>query len=155
MTVDSYEFVLARQPFVVRHRVRWSDCDPAGVVFTGKFSEYLLGAVNLFMAELGGGDYAKWIETLDVDTPCKGLALTFHSALWPEDDCVLACAIGVVRESSFDITVEATRALDSRNPGRAVFSGVFSPICISRSVRKKTPIPQGLLDGLAPYRNLG
>lgn len=148
--IDSYEYVSSRRPFVVRRRVRWGDCDPAGVVYTGKFSEYLLGAVMLFFAELGGGHYSKWIESIGVDTPCKGMELAFHRALWPEDAFDLTCTVRAVRESSFDIAVEATRP-----DGSPVFSGRFSPICIGRDVRKRVPIPAALLDALAPHRVSG
>ena len=36
--IDSYESVVSRTPLVVRRRVRWADCDPAGVVYTGTSS---------------------------------------------------------------------------------------------------------------------
>ena len=55
MTITSYEHVVSRVPFVVRRKVRWSDCDPAGVVFTGKFAEYVLDFVTLFYAEMAEG----------------------------------------------------------------------------------------------------
>ena len=150
--ITSYEYVLTRAPFVVRRRVRWSDCDPAGVVYTGKFTDYLLGAVHLFMSELGGGHYSQWLETLDVDTPGKGMELTFHHALWPEDDCDLLCTIGAVRESSYDINVEARAVAGRPSAGTLVFSGRFSPVCISRTVRKRVPIPAALLEALAAHR---
>ena len=134
--IDSYEEVVSRAPFVVRRRVRWADCDPAGVVFTGKFSEYLLGAVNLFFGDLAGGPYMKWTASLGVDTPCKGLELTFHGALWPEDEFDMRCAVSQIRRHSYDIGVEA-----ARGDGRRVFSGRFSPICISREARKGVDIP--------------
>lgn len=144
--IDSYEFVVSRTPFVVRQRVRWGDCDPAGVVYTGKFSEYLLGAVNLFFAELGGGRYSAWIKSLDVDTPCKGMELVFHGALWPEDEFEMHCSVPVVRDHSFDIQVEAVQA-----DGRRVFNGRLSPICISRQVRTRVPVPGPLREALARF----
>ena len=49
------EYVLSERPFVVRRTVRWGDCDPAGVVYTGRFTDYLLGAVGLFTDHLAGG----------------------------------------------------------------------------------------------------
>lgn len=145
--IDSYEYVASRRPFVVRRRVRWSDCDPAGVVYTGMFTEYVLGAVGLFFAEIGGGRYSQWVQSLEVDTPCKGMELAFHRALWPEDEFDLTCTVRAVRESSFDLAFEATRP-----DGSAVFSARFSPICIGRSERKRVPIPAGYLAALEPHR---
>ena len=49
------EYVSSTRPFTVRRRVRWSECDPAGVVFAGNFSIYLHNAVALFRTEMLGG----------------------------------------------------------------------------------------------------
>ncbi len=137
--ISSYEALVSREPFIVRKRVRWAECDPAGVVYTGRFSDYLLTAVNHVFDELGQGHYARWLKTLDVDTPCKGMELEFHAALWPEDVFDMHCDVPAIREHSFDIRVRARRP-----DGSAVFTGRFSPICISREVRRRVPIPPAL-----------
>lgn len=145
--IDSYESVLSRRPFVLRRRVRWSDCDPAGVVYTGKFTEYVLNAVTLFQAELSHGQPKDWRSSLGVDTPCKAMALEFHRALWPEEEFELHLDIPEVREHGYDLRIEA--ALPD---GTRVFSARFSPICIRRDARVRAPIPPMLLDALAPFR---
>lgn len=145
--IASYEGLLSREPLVVMKRVRWADCDPAGVVYTGKFTEYLLIAVNYFFDELGGGNYSQWVKSLQVDTPCKGLELEFHGALWPEDEFEMCCTIAEIREHSFDLRVEA-----AQQDGRRIFTGRFSPICISRDVRKRTVIPQAMRLALERFR---
>jgi len=147
MGLASYEYVLSRDPFVVRRRVRWSDCDPAGVVFTGKFVEYTLSFVTLLYAEMAGGEAPMaWQQSLGVDMPCKGLEFEFHAALWPEDEFDLRCHISDIREHSFDIHIEAAEA-----DGRRVFSARFSPICIRRDARVRAPIPPQLLQVLARF----
>ena len=144
---DAYEALLSRSPVVVHKRVRWADCDPAGVVFTGKFSEYLLVAVGYFFDVLGNGNYSRWVQSLAVDTPCKGLDLTFHGALWPEDVFQMTCHVGAIREHSYDLHVEAAQA-----DGRRIFSGRFSPICIQRGVRARAPIPPAMLAALRAHQ---
>lgn len=144
--VSTYERVVSRHPLVVRKRVRWADCDPAGVVYTGKFTEYLLIASSYFFAELGDGRYFEWIKTLAVDTPCKGMDLTFHGALWPEDEFDMHCTVSNIRAHSYDIHVEAKQA-----DGRSIFTGRFSPICISREVRQRVPIPAAMLAQLQRF----
>lgn len=44
------EQVLSERPLVIRRRVKWGDCDPAGVVYTPMFSEYVISAAELFTA---------------------------------------------------------------------------------------------------------
>lgn len=143
----SYEILSSALPLVVTKRVRWADCDPAGVVYTGKFNEYMLIAVNYFFDELGGGNYSQWLKGLAVDTPCKGLDMEFHGALWPGDEFDMHCTVSAVREHSYDIRIDARQ-----QDGRRVFSGRFSPICISREVRKRVPIPQAMLDALQKFK---
>lgn len=146
-TQGAYEALLSRRPVVVHKRVRWADCDPAGVVYTGKFSEYLLVAVGYFFDAISEGHYARWLQAQDVDTPCKGLDLTFHGALWPEDVFQMACHVGTIREHSYDLHVEATQ-----EDGRRIFSGRFSPICIQRGVRARAPIPPAMLEALHAHQ---
>ena len=148
--IASYEGVVSREPLVVMKRVRWADCDPAGVVYTGKFSEYLLLAVNYFFDELGGGNYSRWVKTLQVDTPCKGIDLEFHGALWPEDEFEMRCTVAEIREHSYDLRVEA-----AQKDGRRIFTGRFSPICISQEVRKRTAIPDEMRLALERFRPKG
>ncbi|MGC3985611.1 MAG: acyl-CoA thioesterase [Pseudorhodoferax sp.] len=144
--IDSYESVVSRRPFVVRRRVRWSDCDPAGVVYTGRFTDYALDAVALFYCELGEGQPAQWRASLGVDTPCKGMALEFHRALWPEEEFEMHLQVGAVREHSYDILIEATQP-----GGVRIFSARVSPICIRRDARVRAPIPAAMAAALAPF----
>lgn len=144
---EAFARVIARCPFTVRRVVRWSDCDPAGVVYTGRFMDYVTDAVHLFFDEIaGGGGYHKWLERLGVDTPCKGMDFAFHHALWPDDPFDMVCTVPAVREASYDI------AFDARRGDLPIFSARFSPICIARDARRKTPIPPAMLEALAPHR---
>lgn len=136
-----YERLVSRRPLVIERRVRWSDCDPAGVVYTGRFTEYLLSAMNyVFDALAGEQRYFDWLQALEVDTPCKGLEMEFHGALWPDDVFEMHCAVAAIRRSSFDLQVQARQA-----DGRRIFTGRISPICISRNVRQRVPIPAPML----------
>ena len=145
-----YEFVVTTRPLVVRKRVRWADCDPAGVVYTGRFCDYLLAAAGCFFDVIGQGNYWRWLAELEVDTPCKGLELEFQTALWPEDTFDMAIAVSAIRTHSYDLHIEATQP-----GGRRVFAGRFSPVCIRRGVRARTPIPEPMRAALEAHRLAG
>ena len=136
---DSVEHVVSTHPFTVRRRIRWGDCDPAGVVYTGRFVEYLLGAVDLFSRHAFGGPRSAFVNGLGVDTPCKGLSLDFHVALAPDDTVDILMEVARIGEHSWDL--EATARLPD---GRVAFRGRFSPICIHLEPRRKAPIPAAL-----------
>lgn len=149
MIIDSYESVESRTPFVLRRRVRWSECDPAGVVYTGKFVDYLLGAVNLFYANLVDSDYRSFLKELAVGTPCRGLEMDFRGALWPEDEFMMRVRVREVRRTTFDMQVDAYQ-----ENGREIFVGRFTGICIpGDGERTSVAIPEALRAALAKHTN--
>src|SRR5439155_20898499 len=46
----STEQVIGTTPVVIRRRVKWGDCDPAGVVYTVTFGEYVIPRLSSSMA---------------------------------------------------------------------------------------------------------
>jgi Predicted thioesterase len=135
--------VLSEAPFVVRRTVRWADCDPAGVVYTGRFNEYLLGAVMHFMSHIG---FAPDSREAGIGLPCKHMSLTFHVSLYPGDVVDMRIGVKEIRQHTFDL-VAAAHLLD----GRLAFEGTFSPVCIRSDVRERTAIPEALRSALTPY----
>lgn len=137
---ESVEVVVTEKPFTVRRTARWSDCDPAGVVYAGRYTEYLLGAVSHFMRRLRGGVGGPHAGiSPEVDFPCKHMALTFHVSLHPEDIVEIQLNVGDIREHTFDVLARACLP-----DGRLAFDGVFTPICIQMSERRRLPIPAPL-----------
>jgi acyl-CoA thioesterase FadM len=143
---ESYEIVVCEWPFTVRRRVRWSDCDPAGVAFTGRFVDYLIGAVDHFTRHIVGGSRSDFMAGLGVDTPCKGLSMAFHVALAPDESVDIVMQVGRIGAHSWDL--EATALLPD---GRRAFSGRFTPICIQHAPRRKAGIPAPLRERLARH----
>lgn len=137
--IRSAEYVLSESPFVVRRTVRWSDCDPAGVAFTGKFTEYLLSAVSLYQSFMAGYEEIGLGKQHGVDMPCKAMSFEFIGTLWPGDVIDLQCTVGEIRQRSFTLHCTARRP-----GGGVVFKALFSPICVRLDQRIGTPIPPSL-----------
>jgi acyl-CoA thioesterase FadM len=143
---ESSEIVVSDLPFTVRRTARWADCDPAGAVFTGRFADYLLGAVMHFMRKIGYGVGGREGRESGVDLPCKHMSLTFHASLYPEDIVDIRIEVGGIRTHTFDLIARAY-LLD----GRLAFQGVFTPIAIRGDVRESTCIPPTLRETLQAY----
>lgn len=143
---ESSEIVVSDLPFTVRRIARWADCDPAGAVFTGRVTDYLLGAVMHFMRRIGYGVGAREGHENGVDLPCKHMSLTFHASLYPEDVVDIRVAVGEIRTHTFDLVARATLP-----DGRLAFEGQFTPIAIRGDVRESTEIPAALRETLQPY----
>jgi acyl-CoA thioesterase FadM len=142
---ESTEIVVSHLPFTVRRVARWTDCDPAGVVFTGKFTDYLLGAVMHFLRHIGYGPGVQKHEQR-VGLPCKHMSLTFHASLYPEDAVDIRISVGAIRQRTFDIVAKAYFP-----DGRLVFEGQFTPIAIRPDRRESVEIPDALRGALSPH----
>lgn len=143
---ESSEIVVADLPFTVRRIARWSDCDPAGVVFTGRFTDYLLGAVMHFYRRIGYGAGGREGRESGVGLPCKHMSLTFHASLYPEDVVDIRVEVGEIRTRTFDLVARAFLP-----DGRLAFEGRFTPIAIREGVRESIEIPSALRTALEPY----
>lgn len=141
------EVVVSTLPFTVRRYVRWGECDPAGVVYTGRFTDYLISAVTLFHEHLMGAFAEICRKRLGSETPCKGLTLTSHHALRPNEVFDMHASVGQIRISSYDIHLKAT--LSDRTP---MLAGSFGPICLPSDSRPSLPIPLDLHQRLQAAR---
>lgn len=126
------EEVISTQPFRVRRVARWSECDPAGVVYVGNFAEYMLSAVHLFRRQVFDAGWAEMRDQFQIDTPGKALSMVFKGSLWPDDVFDVEVRVGEIRTRTFDFQTLARRALD----GTHVFEGKLSAICVSAQDRR-------------------
>lgn len=137
--IEPTEHVVRERPFTVRRRVRWSECDPAGVAYTGHFTDYLVSAVTLFHEHLLGESGASYSRRHGMQMPCKSMSLVFGRALWPGEVFDLVVSVAAIRTRSYDIAVKAGLA-----DGTPVFEGLFSPVCIASSERRPIRMPDDL-----------
>ena len=145
--IEPTEFILSTSPFVVRRRVRCGERDPAGVVYTGKFTDYLLSSTMLFHDSLLEDFSDGYRKKMDIETPCKSMTLTFSRALWPNETFDIHVAVADIRTSSYDVQVRAVVA-----DGSLVFTGQVSMVCIPRDERKSIPIPPDMRTRLEAAR---
>ena len=134
----------------MRRVARWHECDPAGVVFAGNFSEFLLSAASLFRRHVFGRDWRLVRDELGVDVPGKATALIYHGSLWPDDAFDITVWAGAVRTRTFDILARATRVDD----GAPVFDGRHASICVDAADRRRSlALPPALSGRLAASRD--
>jgi 4-hydroxybenzoyl-CoA thioesterase len=144
--VTSTESVISKLPFTVLRRVRFGDCDPAGVVYTVRFSDYAVSAMDLFLSALLGGPYLDVLT--GVQTPMKALAFVFSAPLRPNDEFDMVVTVRDLRTRTFDLVIAAS-LLD----GTLAFEATVTPICISDgSERRSIAIPERLRNLLTHYQ---
>jgi acyl-CoA thioesterase FadM len=128
------EWVESLCPFTVRRVARWADCDPAGVVHTPRFGDYVLSATDLFRAHLIGPDWHRRNREAGFGSPAKALSLVFQGSLWPGDAFDIEVYAGEIRTRTMDLLLRARRA----QTDEPIFMARLSSICVRVDDRRES-----------------
>jgi acyl-CoA thioesterase FadM len=141
------EQVIKTTPLTIHRRVRWGECDPAGVVYTVNFCEYVASAFELFMAALLGGPLQTMKQQHGLATPARALALEFMAPLRPDEEFTMTVAVAGVRTKTFDLIIVG-RSVD----GRDTFRAKLTAIAVDPESRTAIPVPDVLRQRLDRYK---
>jgi len=142
------EAVLPGMPFAVRRRVKWGDCDPAGVVYTPNFSEYVISAAELFYGALFDGR-PQWIkDELGFGTPTRALEFDFRRSLWPDETFDIAVTVEAISTRTYTLAMTARMS----EGGDTAFVARLTPICVRRGTRDAITLPASLRNALEQYQ---
>lgn len=146
--LEPAEEVVGTAPLTVRRRIAWADCDPAGVVHTGRFPDFVLSAATLFRTFVLGAGWHERNRVDEVGSPAKALSLVFQSSLWPRDAIDIAVFVGAVRTRTIDMLMQAVRT-DDRRP---VFIARLTSICVTAADRRvSAALPDAYRQAYAEY----
>jgi acyl-CoA thioester hydrolase len=146
--MTSTEYVIADTPFTIRRRVKWGECDPAGVVYTVSFAEYVMSAAELFYGFLLGSSPQAAKQEHGFGTPTGALKLDFKRSLRPDEEFDITVRPSEIRQRSYVLQIDARTP-----PGEPVFSAELTPVCIGRDERRAIPLPAGFRLALEQYRD--
>lgn len=141
------EFVVSSLPFVVRRRVKWGDCDAAGMVYTVMFSEYVISTAELFYGSLLGGPAYTKMTALGCTTPTRALSFDFQRALALDDDFDIEVRVADVRTRTFVLEMTGRRGEE------VLFVATLTPICMPPHERRAIEIPPAFRTKLEEYRD--
>lgn len=133
-------------PFAVQERVRWSDCDPLGIIYYGTYIRFFEAAEHEMFRQ-AGLPYEVMRVQRHVQLPRKAFAVEFHSPA--QMDELLEIRVGVSRlgDTSLTMRFEAYRAADLVH--RA--SATLTVVCVEKESITKRPLPDFVKDALRPY----
>ena len=143
----STEHVASLVPLVVRRRVRWGECDPAGVVYTATFADYVISAAELFYGALFDTTPQRAKHEQGFGTPTRALEFDFRRSLRPDDAFDMTVTVAAINERTYVLDVTA------RTPeGEVVFVARLTPVCVARDERRSIPIPAAFRAALQRYQ---
>jgi 4-hydroxybenzoyl-CoA thioesterase len=145
--MTSTEHVVSTAPFVVRRRVKFGECDPAGVVYTPAFGEYVISCADLFYEFLLDGRPEGLKDEYGFETPSRALSFDFRSSLRPDDEFDMTVSIAEIRSRTYTLSITG-RTVN----GADVFIANLTPICVARRERRAIEIPGPFRERLEAYR---
>ena len=135
-------------PFAVRERVRWSDCDPLGIIFYGAYirlfevaEHELLRAVGLPFDVLRG-ERGVWL-------PRKAFQVEFDAPAAMDEEVEIRAGIDRIGETSLTFGFAVMRASDGAPRARATLTVVN----VDKATMQKCPVPDWLREALIPMRS--
>jgi acyl-CoA thioesterase FadM len=136
--------------FVHRRRVIFADADPAGIVYTGRFPNFALEAIEAWCGERLGLDWYTMHQRLGGGTPFVHMSMDFRSSLRPGEALATSVALVKAGRSSLELAVVGRHA-----DGRVSFEGRFVCVFVEDATHKAWPIPEPLRDAVAAELALG
>ena len=141
------ESILSLNPFVVRRRIAFRDCDPAGLVYTPRFLDPIaISAIELFQAELFGLYGSRDPQLNGIDLPAKAVNMVFHNPVKMGEVIDLEVYCSRLGRSTCEFTVLGKGADDVLR-----FECALTTICIDPQAYKSVPLPDYLREKLLPY----
>lgn len=132
--------------FEIRDRVRWSDCDPFGIIYYGAYIRlFQVAEEELFRA--CGLPFAVLREEKGVWIPRKALQAEFHSPAQLDEEVAVQAHFSRIGRSAITMQFEVYRASDRAH--RA--SGSLTTVSVDKPTMKPRAIPDDVKTALAAY----
>jgi 4-hydroxybenzoyl-CoA thioesterase len=128
--------------FVHTIQVRWADCDPALIAYTGRLPCFALEAIDAWWAAHVGSDWYALNLDHNMGTPFVHLDLDFRSPVTPRHS--LECTVVPTRLSPKSITFRVSGHQD----GTLCFEGNFVCAFVAADAFKSAPPPETIFKAL-------
>jgi 4-hydroxybenzoyl-CoA thioesterase len=132
--------------FEVLDRVRWSDCDPFGIIYYGAYIRlFQVAEEELFRA--CGLPYATLREEKGVWIPRKAVQAEFHSPAQIDEEVAVQVHFSRIGNTAITMQFEVYRASDRAH--RA--SGSLTVVSVDKPTMKPRPVPDDVRAKLLLY----
>lgn len=126
-------------PVFVERKVLFGDCDPEGIVYTPRFSYFVLEAVHEALGVWLEGPGLRTLMGFKILPPARAFSLEFlHPVTW-DDVLTIKVSVSNVGEHSFSFSVEGRIASDV-----LAFVASLTQVCVSPQTREVVALPPAL-----------
>lgn len=123
-------------------KIRYSDCDPQGIVFNGNYARYWDDAATDWFEEAGFGGLE--LGRIGVDVVTARLEIDFKDSAALSDTLVTTTSVEQFGITSMKIRVVTTRKSDSKSVAEGAMVWVF----VDPTDFRPVPVPEAIKTGL-------
>ncbi|HBP4621543.1 TPA: acyl-CoA thioesterase [Pseudomonas aeruginosa] len=126
-------------PVFIKRTVLFGDCDPEGIVYTPRFSYFVLEAVQEALGVWLGGPGLRTLLGFRILPPARAFSLEFlHPFTW-DDELTMQVGVSNVGTHSFSFSVEGRLS-----PDVVAFTASLTQVCVSPDTREVMEVPAQL-----------
>lgn len=144
------EDMIGTAPVVIRRVVRWGESDYAQVVYTARFLDYALEAMEVWFHHVTGTDWSLYGVENKLLMPAKACNLDFHSPLRPNDLFDQTVTVTRLGTTSYTLAVAGTTP-----DGTPVYDATCTWVTINPKEGKSIPMPDDLVAAIETYVEAG
>ena len=126
--IDTRAFVHRVQPY-------WADADPAGILYTGRFTDFSLRAIDAWMQDRAGAGFYGTNVDWGIGTPFVRTECDISASVTPRDVLLIGVRVETIGATSLTFRVEGLIESD----GRASFKGRFICVCVEGAMQADKP----------------
>jgi acyl-CoA thioester hydrolase len=125
-------------------KIRYSDCDPQGIVFNGNYARYWDDAVTDWFEELGFGG-VELGGAIGADVVTARLEMDFKATATIGDTLVTTVEVERIGNTSMTLLLSTSRESDSQ----VVAAGKVIDVFVNPVDFRPIPVPESLREALA------
>ena len=134
-------------PVRVEARVRFGDCDPAGIVFTPRYGGFVFDAVEVWLESVMGIAIHQQLKEGEIGTPVRSLTTDLHKSLRPGEAFSSTVYVEAIGRTSFRLLVIGRRGDDA-----LAFVGRMTCVTTNASRTAAEPLGRVYRERLDRYR---
>ena len=131
---------VARSAFVHVIEPYWADADPAGIVYSGRFTDYALRAIDAWMEARAGAGFYRMNMEWGIGTPFVHTECDLRSPTRPGEALRIEVGVERVGETSLTFVVRGFGATENR----IRFEGRFVCVCVPANDQAREPKPMAI-----------
>lgn len=140
------EAIITNTPIRIHSRVKFGDCDPAGIVFTPRYGGYVFEAAEIWLEQIIGLAVHEQLRAGEIGTPVRSLTTDLYKSLRPGEHFTTDIYVETVGHTSFRLLM-----IGRRHDGALCFVGRLTCVCTDPSHTKAEPLSPAYRAKLAAY----